>query len=513
MEQEAAQIRTAIVPPPIGGLNKRDPLHAMAETDAITLDNWVPDNANVRLRYGSSLFSTFGSGGNVVMLQSVYKASATADYLIAAEDASKDVYQIDDSGTATVKEALEATVPTYALTHNQDVYYKARSVVEDYYIYDSSAGTISASSFTNGTFYYGIGSYKGALYFPAYGNTSVPNPSFGYLPVGTVTGGTISNWDLSQVARDGGTCLFVGSTTRSKDYSEDNLFVAVTNRGEVFAYQGTHPSSSTWSIVGIYKIPRPFSHKSFFYLGAHLFVWTVSGVISMADIISDNQTQGRYNSLSGKVDPLWKDLATSTNLSLANFATVNNRFACVVNQKENLLYMIAADNYCYCKNLLIDDGGWFRVTGWPAYSIAVANEKTYIGSTGGKIIYVNNPSATGDYNPATGNTDNIATELQMAYNYLGNPTVRKTFVGARVLATAVDGLSITIDADTDYATNTPTSTTAESVGSGTQNYKTFCGFGSVGEAISIHQKDSLAASNQLTLNAFQVYWKEGDITP
>lgn len=505
-------LQTSILPPPIGGLNKRDPLHAMASTDAITLDNWVPENSYVRERYGSSVFASIGSGTHVTMLHSVYISASDVDFLIASEANSNDVYEIDSAGTITnVDSASWATEGSYAFNFNQDLYVRSRSVSDAWLIYDSTAQTVASASFTDGGKYFGGGIYKGAIYMCGY--SGVAHPSFGYFNVGVVSTATIANWDLSQVAREGGLCLFVGSTTRAKAYAEDNLFVAITNRGEVLAYQGTHPSSGTWSLVGIYKIPRPFGYKSFFYLGGHLYVWTVGGVISMADILSDVQSQGRYNTLSNKIDPLWADLATSTNLSLTNYSTVNNRFACAVNQKENLLYMIAPDNYCYCKNLLIDDGGWFRVSGWPAYSIAVANDKTYIGSTDGRIIRVNDSAATGDYNPATAATDNIATEMQLAYNYLDKPTKRKNITGVKVLSKYTDGLSITIDADIDYATATPTSVTAESVGSGEQTYKTYCGLNGVGEAVSLHQKDSYTATKAAKINAFQIYYKEGDITP
>lgn len=512
MPEKNDKLMTAILPPPIGGLNKRDPLHAMSSTDAVTLDNWVPFNSDVRLRGGSSIFASIGSGTQVTMLGAVTIGTGAVDYLIASEANSNDVFEIDEAGTiTTVDSASWASEGVFAYNFNKDLYLKSANASDAWLIYDSDAQTVASASFTSGGAYYACGSYKGALYF-AHNRASAGRMTIGYLPVGIVASATLATYDLSQVSREGGTMLFAGSTTRVKAYAEDNLFIAVSNRGEVFAYQGTHPSSNTWGLIGIYKIPRPFSPNSFFYLGGHLYIWTVGGVISMADILSDVQTQGRYNTLSGKIDPIWRDLATSTNLSPTNYSTVNNRFACAVNQKENLLYMIAPDNYCYCKNLLVDDGGWFRVSGWPAYSIAVANDKTYIGSTDGKIIHVNDPAASGDYNPATGATDSIATEMQLAYNYLDKPTIRKNITGVRVLSKYTDGLSVTMDADVDYATSTPASITAENLGSGEQTYKTFCGLNGVGEAVSLHQKDSYAATKAAKINAFQLYYKEGDIT-
>ena len=77
-----------IIPPPIGGLNKRDPLHAMPEADAFTLDNWIPQSSYLQIRDASSLFASIGGGSEIVMLQSVYRAASDTEYLLASDNAS-----------------------------------------------------------------------------------------------------------------------------------------------------------------------------------------------------------------------------------------------------------------------------------------------------------------------------------------------------------------------------------------------------------------------------------------
>lgn len=505
------ELKTIILPPPIGGLNKRDPLHAMPNTDASTLDNWVPDNSNVRLRYGSSLFATIPSGGEVVALQSVFVSAGRIDYLLASDNSTNDLYYSDQVGTVVrLTTGAFATENTFMCTHNQTIYVKARSVAETYQYYTPGPGTITSAAFTNGAFYYGMGSFKGSIYLPGYSGVALP--SFGYGSIGGVATMTITNFDLSQVSREGGEVLFCGSTTRAKSAAEDALFVAVTNRGEIFAYQGSHPSSPTWSLVGIYKIPRPFGYKSFFYLGAHLYIWTVGGIISMASILNDQQVNGKYNSISDKIDPIFADLATATNLSVdSNFPTVNSRFAAAVDYIGNTLYLIAPDDYIYAMNLKTN--AWYRISGWPAYSIAVANNKVYIGSTNGKIIQIADSAASGDYNPATGATDSIATSMRTAYNYLDNPSLKKQMMGVKVFSEYKTGFTMTVDADMDYANSTPSSTTAEGSAAGATAYSTFCGMnGKLGHAVAISQSDSYAATKSAKINAFQVYYKEAQLT-
>jgi len=47
----------AIIPAPVGGWNARDSLAAMPETDAIVLENWVPQAESIKMRPGSVAFS------------------------------------------------------------------------------------------------------------------------------------------------------------------------------------------------------------------------------------------------------------------------------------------------------------------------------------------------------------------------------------------------------------------------------------------------------------------------
>jgi hypothetical protein len=47
-----------VLPPPIGGWNKRDALPLMDMKDAIQLDNWIPDTNSVHLRSGYSTWAT-----------------------------------------------------------------------------------------------------------------------------------------------------------------------------------------------------------------------------------------------------------------------------------------------------------------------------------------------------------------------------------------------------------------------------------------------------------------------
>lgn len=88
-----AAAQTLTLPAPVGGLNARDALAAMPQTDAVTLDNFFPSTTSVNLRSGSVKWST-GYASAVESLLA-YRA-ATTSKLFAASGAS--FYDATSSG-------------------------------------------------------------------------------------------------------------------------------------------------------------------------------------------------------------------------------------------------------------------------------------------------------------------------------------------------------------------------------------------------------------------------------
>lgn len=86
--------QTLTLPAPVGGLNARDALASMPQTDAVTLDNFFPGTTSVGLRNGSERWST-GYASAVESLMA-YRA-ATSSKLFAASGTA--FYDATSSGT------------------------------------------------------------------------------------------------------------------------------------------------------------------------------------------------------------------------------------------------------------------------------------------------------------------------------------------------------------------------------------------------------------------------------
>ena len=62
------RVKAVSIPAPVGGLNSRDSIDAMAPTDAIIMSNFFPTVEKVTLRDGFTQFCTGIGSGNVQTL-------------------------------------------------------------------------------------------------------------------------------------------------------------------------------------------------------------------------------------------------------------------------------------------------------------------------------------------------------------------------------------------------------------------------------------------------------------
>ena len=88
---KARKVATQPVPPPIGGWNARDPLPAMAPTDALRLDNFTPMDGGIELRPGSSEHVDTIAGLYVETLMQ-FASPTTKKLFAAAEDKRSRAY-------------------------------------------------------------------------------------------------------------------------------------------------------------------------------------------------------------------------------------------------------------------------------------------------------------------------------------------------------------------------------------------------------------------------------------
>jgi hypothetical protein len=291
------------IPPPVMGLNTKDPISGMDQLYAVELENMFPDGGTVSLRNGYIRRNNLSSGVEPVTLMTLNYGSVNALFATMADES---VWDLSASGSGTdIDGGVVLALDRACWTQFRDrTFFTSRintGTGSDVYHW-TGTGNIAASGFTgpggDDKDLCAMASYKNRLYFAQY-----TAPSIWYGGVEAISG-ALTEFSLAGVFTKGLTIIaFVGPITRAWGASADHLFCAISDMGEVVVYQGDYPGSSTWGLVGIYYIPRLVSMESCFYVNNSLHVITEMGVVSINDVMAGNVSDsGVFPTISQNVD-------------------------------------------------------------------------------------------------------------------------------------------------------------------------------------------------------------------
>lgn len=435
-----ASSRPISLPAPVGGWNARDSLGDMPPTDAVTLKNWFPATTECMLRYGYSQHST----GLPAQVETVFPYSGGAtDTLFAISNGS--IYNVTAQGAvgAAVHTGLTNSRFEYSniATPGGNFLYLANGV-DSPLLYNGATWTaitgVSVPAITGVTTTTLISPilHKSRLWF-AQKNTLVA----WYLPVLSV-GGAANSIDMSSVAQLGGHIVAIATWTVDAGTGVDDLFVAVTNKGEVIVYQGTDPSSaSTWALRGVWHVGSPVGSRCMFKFAGDLLIISKDGVLPLSSALQSSRVNPKV-ALTNKIQFAVSDAVTNYG---ANFGWQLIYFA-----QQNQLWLnvpvnAGSNQQQYAMNTITKN--WCQYTGWDANCWCVYNDEPYFGSN----LFVGKAWDTN-----ADNSNNIdATGLQ-AFNSFGSPGLLKRFTMSRpVFRTSGNPSvlsSINIDFDTSLST-------------------------------------------------------------
>lgn len=504
-----ATAKSLTIPPPVMGWNTRDPISTMDQQYAVEMENYFPDAGVVALRKGYRQHAT-GVGTSTV--PTIYPLEyGSVSKLFAVGGSNSKPYDASSAGAASL---IDGGVTTFATSRCCVHQFRDRLFIKpvigagvcDVYHW-TGTGNVTASAFTGPSGddkdLFVIGSYKNRLYF---GQFSAP--SIWYGGVDAVTG-ALTEFPLTSVLRSGHSYIFFcGSIARAKQAVEDDLFCVVTDTGEVLIYSGDNPGSTTWSLIGRYQIPKPVSERAFFYSGADLLVVTQIGVISIGKMISGTY-DGQWPLINDTIKSAFvyafndSGINTLNDLTSMGLAYPKGGYLSVNYHEGNDVYSQLVMNTV--------SGSWCKFTGQNAQSWAVWANGLYFGCVSdGKIFKADNGYF--DEDPASaGNAKSRTCLLRPAYNYFDDRSTTKQFTQARVILQESEGLSLTVDADVDYADTTPTSTISNTTDTSYKRYTVNAGLSGIGKAASIRFEQSVTTKRR-SIEAIEVFWNEGDIS-
>lgn len=272
------------VPAPVGGLNARDALANMPNTDASVLENMFPYVDRVETRAGfvqladaTPIATGTGIEGFVQLIS--WGAGQTVDQVFG-------VYQWGDfvGGVRGRIRIISIDSAGTLATSREIVALGAADSVEsigEWCQFGSLSGTtytVLAASTSTGSFLpqaydgvtwtspaitgvpkntLGVTSHRNRLWFynaPGAVGSAGPLTAY-YLPTGAISG-TVASFNLAPFATKGGRIVAMRTWTRDGgDGGADDLAVFVTNRGQVLLFAGIDPaSSSTWELTGVFDV-------------------------------------------------------------------------------------------------------------------------------------------------------------------------------------------------------------------------------------------------------------------
>jgi hypothetical protein len=436
----------ASVPAPIGGLNAKDALANMPETDAVILDNWFPQPSWVEVRRGTTSLATFTGICESVM---AYNGTSSSKLFAAVNNSgTRSIYDITAGGAVSVAAVGGVGNTVQAVTNTQyDWVQIGTTGATDYLIlangsdpmlvFDGSTWTVSGITGVTTSTISCVAIYHQRLWMVQKNSLRV-----WYLAIGAFNGAATS-LDLGSLFKLGGYIQTIITISIDNASGANDYIAFVSSMGEVIVYQGTDPSSvSTWFLSAHFRVGRPqgVGRRAWTKVGSDAILICADGFIKLSEALLTDRSQ-TVNAVSDKI----RKAVTDDILAYAgNFGwqvvlyPIGNKILINVPKSSGPL------SYQYVMNTLT--GAWCTFgklnSSWNANCFEISGDNLYFGGSGAV------------YQCDTGTADNgsgiIATAKQ-AFNYFGNRGQLKhwKFVRPNLTVTGNIALSLTLNVDFD----------------------------------------------------------------
>lgn len=431
--------RTASIPAPTGGLNARDAISAMKETEATIMENWFPTPSDVQVRNGSADHVT-GITGEVETL--MYYSDGTVQELYGIADGEfYDVTTAGAVGAAVVSGQTNSRWQYINMGTAGGYFLMAVNGADEMQMYDGTVWTtINALSTpaitgvaTDDIIH--INNFKNRVWL-----IEKDSLSAWYLPVASI-GGAAAELNLSGIFRLGGHLVAMANWTIDNAAGIDDYAAFITSEGECAIYQGTDPSSAnTWAIKGTFRIGKPIGRRCFIKAGADVLLLTTDGAFPLSKSLLTDRSQLQA-SITDKI----------TNLISADIRSYQTNFGWqpILHPIGNKLIINVpttegSTSHQYVMNTIT--GAWCKFTGWNAFCFEELDDVLYFGGAG----VVKSCDTGSDDNGA-----DISTSVQQAYSYFGQRGAMKRFLMARPIFLAEGDITPAIVMNVDYENRVP----------------------------------------------------------
>jgi hypothetical protein len=413
------------VPAPVGGLNARDSLAAMAETDAIVMQNWWPQPYGCSVRNGYREWAT-GMGAPVETIASLAQTNGNQKLYAWAGSSMWDVTTSGAVGAAALT-GLTSPYWSWVCPANSAGSHLIAVNGQDDGIIVSGSGTINRIVAGDGIV---ANTWAGLNPVSAICVTVhqrrlwavEKNTSFGWFLPPDAVQGTFKKVDFGPLFSRGGYLQALTTWTIDDGNGAEDHLVAVSSRGEVVVYGGTDPEDDTkWTLVGVYYVGAPVKGtRMYTKIGGDLALLTQQGVVSVASLLLSTKVNRPDDPiLSNKIQFLISELTSSyadlDGWELRYFPRINMLLVSVPS-------VVAGGNIQLAANQLISS--WTQFSGMDSACWWSLGNVPYFGDYNGRVLQAWTGNQDDVELDGTGGRGIVA-QVQQAYSYFGNLATQK----------------------------------------------------------------------------------------
>lgn len=421
---------------PVGGLNARDSIVNMPDTDAVVMTNWFPGPTNIAVRNGSANWATGMTGWVESLL--VYNAQNGTAKMFAA--VGPNVFDATGSGPVGSAVVTGNTSARWQYTNfgtPGGQFLVSVNGADKMQIYTGSAwqqvtdvSTPIAITGVDTALLIAVAPFKQRLIF-----IEKNSSRFWYLPVLQIGGAALS-FDLASQFRMGGYLMAFVDWNIDTTEGPQSYATFISSRGEVVVYQGYDPSiPGAWTLVGTFKVGRPIGRRCFEKFGSDVYVVSVDGLFPLSQAMLTDRAQDNKavsNKITNLINRDAQAYAPNFGWQVILFA-VGNKIIVNVPQLENTV------QYQYVMNTIT--GAWCVFNGWNSCCYEVMGDELFYGGNGAVVQADIGTSDNGDY---------IVTDLKPAYSDFDAPGRQKQWTMVRPVFTADNTFTVQTSFSVDF---------------------------------------------------------------
>lgn len=283
------KIKTVVLslPPPIGGINAKDPQLFLPPTDASFVKNYYPFSSSLRAVSEIQVEAQQSANNTFAAMHNWLNASSQ-ERVILTSNSSINAYDSNFSGTLITGAVTITNGLTYSQAFNDYLFLVNGT---DNVIRVNRSLTTSNAAFTNiadDDVLTQVWSYNNRLYF-----VEKDSNVFWYGGVEAVTG-DLESFDLSTIFDVPSELAFGASWSFNQGIQNEELCIFVSFAGEILIYSGDSPESPNWFLIGRAKTGDMLNRRSFIKLGGDIIFQTTVGAVKLSGLLASTATTSEF---------------------------------------------------------------------------------------------------------------------------------------------------------------------------------------------------------------------------